>query len=320
MDPRRETAADEGSIESAQSTSAFSELLFLQPEAPQELQTTSSTMQSNGGDDDDDKKPSAILPEAQGHAARINPMGAQSYDIVCRKRPASEWRKRVQFDEEDGEQQRVMVQVFEFIRPASEMSSYEKECIWYPKSHFTLNMKSHQVIAKIHSLVQKHETSYAAALSTAYTGCCLDQTDDWSFPEHCAQHLAVVSTSETCVVEGESNRGLENITVEEVGMEILRRRKEAIASVIMAQQALVYCSDANGKAEILRRVSEDKTRSARKFAKALGTADAMLALLEYGVKLKLNPKAEAAFRQSEAFRRHEDSKPSADERMEDISH
>jgi hypothetical protein len=195
-------------------------------------------------------------------------------------------RKRVRFDA-GGDEKRVKVQVVELIRPSSEMSNSERDSTWYQKSHFKGNLLSVRVIAHEHARCNsgpqhnKVELDYSGALASTYASCSTDSSEDSTLPDDWAQYLAVVSHVEKCSVEGECNRGLERITVPLVGRETVRRRKEAIATVVMAQHALQRCFKADEGVELLRRISEDQTRPARKFAKALGTADSISALLEY---------------------------------------
>jgi hypothetical protein len=202
-------------------------------------------------------------------------------------------RKRVRFDA-GGDEKRVKVQVVELICPSSEMTNSERESAWYQKSHYKENLLHVRVIAqeharqhaRCHNGPQEHEHNkleldYSGALTSTYASCCTDASEDSTLPDHCAQYLAVVSHVEKCSVEGECNRGLERITVPVVGKETVRRRKEAIAMVVTAQHALKQCFKADEGVELLRRISEEQTRPARKFAKALGSADSISALLEY---------------------------------------
>eukprot|EP00934_Nitzschia_sp_Nitz4_P008701 Nitzschia sp. Nitz4//scaffold337_size18511//12268//12981//NITZ4_008782-RA/size18511-processed-gene-0.13-mRNA-1//-1//CDS//3329548316//8691//frame0 len=195
-------------------------------------------------------------------------------------------RKRVRFDSEESDQKRVKVEVLELLRPSSELTSDEKEGIWYHKKHFKRNIKSAHYIANIHKQTHTQQLNYTGALAATYTGCCMDQSDDWVLSEHCAKHLVVATASDLSDINGESNRGLEKVTVPMVGLESVRRRKEVVSSVLLAQAALKHCTDpASTKLEIVRRISEEQTQPAKRFAKALGTADAMLALLEYGARV-----------------------------------
>ena len=97
--------------------------------------------------------------------------------------------------------------------------------------------------------------------------------------DHCAQQLAMVSVA---AGEEKCHRGLERVTVPTLGLEIVRRRKLVISSVVLAQrnlQGLVALKEE--KLEALRMISESQSLPARKFAKAMGVVDAMGALLEY---------------------------------------
>jgi hypothetical protein len=208
---------------------------------------------------------------------------AASLDSTCKASRIS--RKRVRFGAE-GDAKRVKVRVVEVIRPSSEMSNSEKERAWYQKADYKGNLKIAQFIANAHgissSLTHKQlELNYSGTLASTYASCYLDDSEHSELPDHCAQHLAVATSVEKCSVDGECNRGLEKITVPMVGRETVRRRKDAIGFVLLAQYALKQCGHPGENIEILRSISVEQTRCARKFAKALGTADAMSALLEY---------------------------------------
>jgi hypothetical protein len=222
------------------------------------------------------------MPEYITQQSTMQPSKKRSNSSI--RKPS---RKRVRFDA-GGDEKRVKVQVVELIRPSSEMTNSERDSTWYQKSHYKENLLSVKVIAHEHARCNngpqqpnKLELDYSGALASTYASCCTDASEDSTRPDHCAQYLAVVSHFEKCSVEGECNRGLERITVPVVGRETVRRRKEAIAMVVTAQHALKQCFKADEGVELLRRISEEQTRPARKFAKALGKADSISALLEY---------------------------------------
>ena len=192
--------------------------------------------------------------------------------------------KRVRFDSKE--------EIVELIRPSSEMTTEERSAAWYHKSDFRAALQAARLIGQATTFCTESEL-YVDTLANTYALCCVtnnvhtngsnngDSTDgDSDVLDQVAEQLAVVAAAtgdEGC------HRGLERMTVPLIGLEIVRRRKLAIASVVLAQKSLGGYLPRNKaeQSELLRMLSENETKPARKFAKAMGVVDAMGALVEY---------------------------------------
>jgi hypothetical protein len=231
-------------------------------------------------------------------------------------------RKRARFtekqeDHDENENDRnsdsvpVQSQVVELLLPSSEMTLSERSEIWYNKSDYRSSLQTAEQIGR--AAANDHDSGlFMDTLAKTYAICCLENNNnggsssaagddimllpettlDLSHPldhhrhhlvlslsDHCAQQLAMVS-----VVSGDEkcHRGLERVTVPAVGLEIVRRRKQVISAVVLAQRNLRgLVARKDEKLEALRTISEHQSLPARKFAKAMGVVDAMGALLEY---------------------------------------
>jgi hypothetical protein len=196
----------------------------------------------------------------------------------------------------------VQSQVVELLQPSSEMTLSERSEIWYNKLDYRSSLQTAEHIGRV--AAHDHGSGlFMDTLANTYAICCLEDSNDGSnsgedimlLPEttttsdtsspflllsdHCAQQLAMIS-----VVSGDDkcHRGLERVTVPTVGLEIVRRRKQVISSVVLAQRNLRgVVGHKEEKLEALRILSERQSLPARKFAKAMGVVDAMGALLEY---------------------------------------
>jgi hypothetical protein len=195
----------------------------------------------------------------------------------------------------------VQSQVVELLQPSSEMTLSERSEIWYNKSDYRSSLQTAEYIGRV--AAHDHDSGlFMDTLANTYAICCLEDSnggsnsgeDSMLLPEtttasdpspplllsdHCAQQLAMIS-----VVSGDDkcHRGLERVAVPTVGLEIVRRRKQVISSVVLAQRNLRAVVARNEeKLEALRILSERQSLPARKFAKAMGVVDAMGALLEY---------------------------------------
>jgi len=193
-------------------------------------------------------------------------------------------KKRVRFNHDCNDCERV--QIIDVIRPSSEMTPFEKDTTWYREAHIKHVLRNAQSVGLAHrhrSCLDQHQADrYKGALASTYASCLLDSPDDCTIHEQCAENLALTMHSRkdhhsdvVCA------RGLEKITVPMVGQGAIKRRKDAITSVIVAQRALKIFPNPCARGELLRQVSAERSKPARKFAKALGTADAMTALIEY---------------------------------------
>jgi len=203
----------------------------------------------------------------------------------------SKSRKRVRFDDDEEDAARVKVRVLEVLRPSSEMSHEEKGVAWYQKVDYQENVRNVRAAAKFLAYqvrVDSATKTYSEALASTYTSCAIDTFHDEDEIEseqrldNCAQHLALASSLKNDADNSESTRGLEKLAFPLLGREAVRRRNEAIGAILMARFAVDQSVPAGERQELIRRISEEQSKCARRFAKAMGTADAISALLEYG--------------------------------------
>lgn len=208
----------------------------------------------------------------------------QSLDQILKSNSTTMSRKRVRFDTESDEPERVKVRVVETLRPSSAMTKEEKDSAWYQKQSFHENIQNARLYATMlacRSNVDENAKCYSDALASTYASCAIDNWEDFGVSEHCAQHLALLTNVQHAYMDGESARGLEKVAVPLVGQEAVRRRNEVIGSVLFAQFAIGEGISPHERQELIRTISEEQSKCARKFAKAMGTADAMSALIEY---------------------------------------
>jgi hypothetical protein len=179
----------------------------------------------------------------------------------------------------------VIVQVIETLIPASEMSAEEKDARWYPTVSLHENALQAQHFAyrfAILGLVDLDLRHYSKSLSTTYASCAGHEIYHEHASEQFAQKLALSEVGYISMA-GDSTRGLEKILAPVLGQDMRRRRKETIDSVLMVHRALrEECSSSDDKNELLCKISEVHSTCSRRYAKTMGTADAMSALLEYG--------------------------------------
>lgn len=197
-------------------------------------------------------------------------------------------RKRVRFDADSSTTEgQVDVRVVETLRPSSAMTEEEKEKAWYQKQYFQENIQNARSFATTLAYrcsVDSKVKDYTEALASTYASCTVDDWQGLCISDHCAQHLALLTNVEHTAASGECARGLEKVAVPFVGQEAVRRRNDAIGSVLLAQYALGQGITSSERQEVLRRISEEQSKCARKFAKAMGTADAISALMAYDVQ------------------------------------
>jgi hypothetical protein len=188
---------------------------------------------------------------------------------------------RVRFDGHTDVSGPVSVQVMTTLVPASEMGDAEKDAIWYPKASVRETIMRAELQAKGFAkrrIVDAKAQNYAETLTTTYARCAFEEMYHEQVSEHCAQSLALSEVEH----KGDSTRGLEKIASPLMGQDILRRRKETIDSVLLAQFVLRCGHPASQEQdEVLRGVSEEHSKGLRRYANAMGMADAVSAVLEY---------------------------------------
>ncbi len=207
-----------------------------------------------------------------------------SFDHILKDGAENSSRKRVRFDAYHNEPERMKVRVVETLRPSSAMTKEEKDAAWYQKQHFHENIRSSRLYATTLASrcnIDCDIKDYANALVSTYASCTVEDWQDSRSNEHCAQHLALLTTVQCTSMEGESTRGLEKVAVPFVGREAVRRRNDAISSVLLAQSVIGNKFAPHERQELIRIISEEQSKCARKFAKAMGIVDAMSALMEY---------------------------------------
>ena len=236
------------------------------------------------------------LPNNNDKAGAAIRETASSEEHASRKRPRtsssplssssnSKQQRVVQFGDKD--------EIIELIRPSSEMTPEERSAAWYHKSDFRSSLQMARMIGQAMQFTTDSDL-YIDTLANTYAFCCMDVGGDSFLPPGIADELEMIDQvgEQLAFVAGATgdemcHRGLERMTVPLIGLEIVRRRKLAIASVVLAQKSLgVYLPQGttNNRAEqseLLRLLSENETKPARKFAKAMGVVDAMGALVEY---------------------------------------
>ena len=194
---------------------------------------------------------------------------------------------RVHFDAHQDESGPVSVQVMTTLVPASEMGGAEKDTIWYPKAYVRETLVQAELQAKgfaMSRMVDAQAQNYTETLTTTYARCAIEEMYHEEVSEHCAQRLALSEVE----YKGDSTRGLEKIASPLMGQDILRRKKETIESVLLAQLVLRCGHPAsNEQDEVLRGVSEEHSKGLRRYANAMGIADAVSAVLEYETCLPL---------------------------------
>lgn len=233
-----------------------------------------------------------MTPDAKNES--MTTQFATIMDTMIRKRclenivedyPGKRPRKRVRFDADNSSDSgQVEVRVVETLRPSSAMTEEEKEIAWYHKQYFQENIQNARSFATTLAYrcsVDSKVKDYTDALASTYASCTIDDWQGLCISDHCAQHLALLTNMEHTTASEECARGLEKVAVPFVGQEAVRRRNDAIGSVLLAQYALGQGITLSEKQEVLRRISEEQSKCARKFAKAMGTADAITALMAY---------------------------------------
>jgi len=198
---------------------------------------------------------------------------------------------RVHFDADPANSDSVSVQVIETLVPALEMLDAEKDTIWYPRKTLRATVAQAEQQAKgfaVQRMVDLDAHNYSETLTTAYASCTVDDILHEEITNHCVQCLALSDVN----IAGESTRGLEKIASPVMGQDMKRRRKETIESVLLAQFAL-RCGlrSSEEKDEILRVVSEGHSKCLRRYAMAMGSADALSAMFEYDMSstVAMNP-------------------------------
>jgi hypothetical protein len=195
-------------------------------------------------------------------------------------------RRRVRFDSPcSNAAESISVHVIDNLVPASEMADNEKAAIWYPSTSVRENMAHAEFQATkfaFRRIVDSHARKYSESLTGIYASCAVDDMYHEDISTRLAQNLALSEVEYALRVAGDSTRGLEKVTSPEMGQDIIRRRKEAIDTVLFAQFAL-RCGHTSSEEhdELLRTICEEQTKCLRRYAKAMGTADAISAVFEY---------------------------------------
>jgi hypothetical protein len=175
------------------------------------------------------------------------------------------------------------------IESSTSIAECSTESKWYNKKDFKTFVSASAVLARNSS----GKEYYLAQLVHTYSSCCTD--DDTKNPQSAAQLLAL------CTIATENNgtnnsndedsqRGLERLSAyQHVGLGTSLRRKSLVRTVLLAQCAMkatmndstLVAANTDHRAILLQSISEQLSQPSKKFAAALGTADAFVALIEY---------------------------------------
>jgi hypothetical protein len=188
-------------------------------------------------------------------------------------------RKRSIRFEEDSSTCQVKRRVIE-VESVRSMSTEEKSKLWFQRSEENSARAS---MASVVSDCQRDDNVnfpvYAEALAETYLACCVDWDVDGdtgsSFLKLDPKSIVLLGMNHGAA------RGLEIYTLPPMTEDRVRRRLECVHSVIQLYQGLKLIGCCETASEIVADYSEALSISSRRFARALGVADATAALFEY---------------------------------------
>jgi hypothetical protein len=188
-------------------------------------------------------------------------------------------RKRSIRFEEDSSTCQVKRRVIE-VESVRSMSAEEKSKLWFQRSEENSARAS---MVSVVSDCQRDDNvnfpAYAEALAEMYLACCVDGDGDGntdsSFLRLDPESVVLLSMN-----HGDA-RGLETYTLPPMTEDRVRRRLECVHSVIQLYRGLKLIGCCETASEIVANYSEALSISSRRFARALGVADATAALFEY---------------------------------------
>jgi hypothetical protein len=188
-------------------------------------------------------------------------------------------RKRSIRFEEDSSTCQVKRRVVE-VESVWSMSAEEKSKLWFQRSEEYIARAS---MASVVSDCQRDDNvnfpAYAEALAETYLACCVDGDVDGD-----TGNFFLKLDPKTVLLLGMNHgnaRGLETYTLPPMTEDRARRRLECVHSVIQLYQGLKLIGCCEAASEIVADYSGALSISSRRFARALGVADATAALFEY---------------------------------------
>jgi hypothetical protein len=184
--------------------------------------------------------------------------------------PAFSRKRSVRFEEDSS-----TCQVIE-VESVRSMSAEEKSKLWFQRSEENSARAS---MASIVSDCQRDNNvnfpAYAETLAETYLACCVDGDTGSSFLKLDPESVLLLGMN-----HGDA-RGLETYTVPLMTEDRIRRRLECVHSVIQLYQGLKLIGCCETACDIVADYASALSISSRRFARALGVADATAALFEY---------------------------------------
>jgi hypothetical protein len=193
-------------------------------------------------------------------------------------------RKRSIRFEEDSSTCQVKRRVIE-VESLLSMSAEEKSKLWYQRSEENSVRAS---MASVVSECQRDDNlnfpAYVETLAETYLACCVDGGVDGGVDGDIGSSILKLDP-ESIVLLGMNHgdaRGLETYTALALMTEDrVRRRLECVHNVIQLYQGLKLIGRCETTSEIVADYSAALSISSRRFARALGVADATAAFFEY---------------------------------------
>jgi hypothetical protein len=188
-------------------------------------------------------------------------------------------RRRVAF-EEDPFTRQVKLHVLE-VESSRSMTAEEKAELWFQKESEELSALASMSSTVADSQLEDSKNSFAVymeVLARTYLACCEDNNGsdvDNSTLLLEPEHMAVLG-----ICHGDT-RGLEGCTLPAVAGDRIRRRIETVRSIVLLHQGLKLVGNCEQISEIVKNLSQQLSLPSRRFAEALGFADATSAFLEH---------------------------------------
>jgi hypothetical protein len=210
-------------------------------------------------------------------------------------------RKRSVRFEEDSSTCQVKRRVIE-VESMRSMSAEEKSKLWFQRSEEDSARAS---MASVVSDCQRDDNvnflTYAETLAETYLACCVDGDVDGdtgsSFLKLDPESVVLLGMN-----HGDA-RGLEAYTLPLMTEDRVWRRLECVHNVIQLYQGLKLMGRCETTSEIVADYSAALSVSSRRFARALGVADATAALYEYATSAYGNESDHGSFPASKKPRR-----------------
>jgi hypothetical protein len=181
--------------------------------------------------------------------------------------------------EEDSSTYQVKRRVVE-VESMCSMSAEEKSKLWFQRSEeFSARASMASVVSDCQRNDNVNFRAYAEALAGTYLACCVDGDVDGDTG---SSFLKLDPKSVVLLGMNHGNaRGLETYTLPPMTEDRARRRLECVHSVIQLYEGLKLIGCCEAASEIVADYSGALSISSRRFARALGVADATAALFEY---------------------------------------